>query len=272
MDQARTLAVVIPACNEETTLGSVLRHVDALPCVKEIIVVDDGSLDRTAAVAAACLSPRVRLLRQSRHLGKAAAVRLGVRQVTSPITIIQDAALAYDPREIPFVIEPILAGRADVVYGSRLLARGAACVTSSSLSHGLANKALTLVAGLLANSRRSDVGSSCTAFRTPILQRMPIASRGCGLAVEIAATISKTRARTCEVPIACDGRSFQEARKFGLEDWLATLWSILFYNALAAVGPRRRAGIRAIDEWLSSVRPAAPQPAIATLAVPAAGK
>ena len=270
MDQARDLAVVIPAYNEEATIGTVLRLVDALPCVNEIIVVDDGSADRTASIVAAFPSPRVRLIRQPRNQGKTAAIRLGVQHVTSAMTIIQDADLEYDPREIPFVIEPILAGNADVVYGSRFLVRKAARV--AYFYHYVGNKVLTFISDLLTNRNMSDIETGYKAFLTPILQQMPITSSGFGVEVEITAMVSKTLARTYEVPISYYGRSYEEGKKIGFRDAIAALWYILFYNTLAMMGPRRRAYVRTIDHWLRSARRTAPQPAIAASAELAVGK
>ena len=262
MDPARVLAVVIPAYNEEATIGAVLRLVDALPCVNEIIVVDDGSADRTASIVAAFPSPRVRLLRQPCNQGKTAAIRLGVQHVASAITIIQDADLEYDPREIPFVIEPILAGNADVVYGSRFLVRKAARV--AYFYHYVGNKVLTFMSDLLTNRNMSDIETGYKACLTPILQQMPITSRGFGVEVEITAMVSKTRARTYEVPISYYGRSYEEGKKIGFKDAVAAFWYILFYNTLAMMSPRRRAYVQTIDQWLPSARRTAPQPAMAS--------
>ncbi len=244
----RVLAVLIPAFNEEATIGTILECVDALPCVREIIVVDDGSRDHTARRVEAFGSPRVRLLRQAKNLGKTAAIQRGIAEVASPLTIIQDADLEYDPSEIPFVIAPILSGEADVVYGSRFLVRRATRVLY--YYHYLANKTLTFLSNLLTNRNMTDIETCYKAFRTPILQQMPITSKGFGMEVEITALVSKTRARTYEVPISYYGRTYDEGKKIGLADGAYALWYIFYYNLAIAWFPRRRRYVTCINEWL----------------------
>jgi glycosyltransferase involved in cell wall biosynthesis len=251
-NSAAQVAVIIPAFNEESTIAHVLRLVDALPCVREIIVVDDCSTDATASVVEACATPRTRLLRLPVNRGKAAAIEAALREVSSPITIIQDADLEYDPKEIPFVIEPIVSGKADVVYGSRFLVRKAARV--AYFHHYLANKMLTFCSNMLTNLNMSDIETGYKAFVTPLLTWMPITSRGFGIEVEITAMISKTRARIYEVPISYYGRTYEEGKKIGFRDAVQAFWYIAFYNTIAAVSRRRRAYLTRINDWLIQFR------------------
>ena len=249
MADERVLAVVIPAYNEQGTIEELLRRVDQLSCVREIIVVDDGSTDRTAAIVESFDSPRVRLLRQDLNRGKTAAVARGVQEINSEIVIIQDADLEYDPAEIPFVIAPILSGEADVVYGSRFLVRRAARVLY--FYHYLANKALTFLCNALTNRNMTDIETCYKAFRTPILKKLPLTSSGFGMEVEISALVSKTRARTYEVPISYYGRTYEEGKKIVVRDGLHALWYILYYNLVAPHTTTYRAYIKTIDEWLA---------------------
>lgn len=249
LSQDRVLAVVIPAYNEEATIRTVLERVDALPCVREVIVVDDGSSDRTARIVEGFPSPRVRLIRQAPNQGKTAAVKRAVREVTSPLTIIQDADLEYDPTEIPFVIGPILSGHADVVYGSRFLVRRAARVLY--FYHYLANKALTFLSNLLTNRNMTDIETCYKAFRTPIIKQMPITSKRFGMEVEITALISKTHVRTYEVPISYYGRTYAEGKKIQTLDGIYALWYILYYNVLASWSPERREYLTKTNQWLA---------------------
>ncbi len=249
----RVLAVIIPAYDEEATIGTILSRVDALPCVREVIVVDDGSRDQTASIVESFESPRVRLIRQPRNRGKTAAVRRAIEEVTSPITIIQDADLEYDPSEIPFVIAPILSGEADVVYGSRFLVRRAARVLY--FFHYLANKLLTFCSNLLTNRNMTDIETCYKAFRTPILQRMPISSSGFGMEAEITALVSKTHARTYEVPISYYGRTYAEGKKIGVADGLHAFWYIFYYNVISRFTPKGRAYVRSVNQWLEEAAP-----------------
>lgn len=246
----RLLAVVVPAYNEEATIATILRRVDALPCVREIIVVDDCSRDRTAEVVSGFQSPRVKLIRQERNGGKTAAVKRGIAEVSSPLTIIQDADLEYDPDEIPHVIAPILEGNADVVYGSRFLVRRAARVLY--FYHFLANKFLTFLSNLLTNRNMTDIETCYKAFRTPLIQKMPITSKGFGMEVEITAMVSKTRARTYEVPISYYGRTYEEGKKISTIDGIHALWYIFYYNLIAPWQAERRAYVQQIDAWLKA--------------------
>jgi glycosyltransferase involved in cell wall biosynthesis len=252
-DEERVLAVVIPAYNEAATIKTILEKVDAQPCVREIIVVDDGSTDRTAALVESFDSPRVRLIRQSPNSGKTAAVKRGIREASSPITIIQDADLEYDPAEIHFVIAPILAGHADVVYGSRFLVRRATRVLY--FYHYLANKFLTFCSNLLTNLNMTDIETCYKAFRTPIIKQVPLTSTGFGMEVEITAMVSKTFARIYEVPISYYGRTYAEGKKIGLSDGLHAMWYILYYNVILTPSSRHRACVRSINQWLASEVP-----------------
>ncbi|MEN6450726.1 MAG: glycosyltransferase family 2 protein [Thermoguttaceae bacterium] len=251
----RLLAVVIPAYNEERTVAKVIEQVDALPCVREILVVDDASTDRTATIVEAFNSPRVRLLRQPRNQGKTAAVARGLAEVSSPICIIQDADLEYDPSEIPQVIGPIINGKADVVYGSRFLVSRASRVLY--FYHYLANRMLTFFSNLLTNVNMTDIETCYKAFRTPILQQLPLTSKGFGMEVEITAMVCHTKARIYEAPISYYGRTYEEGKKIGFRDAVQAVWYIFYYNVLHR---RRRIGrryIESVNRWLAEQRAAA---------------
>jgi glycosyltransferase involved in cell wall biosynthesis len=200
----------------------------------------------------------VRVIRQGTNRGKTAAVRRGLMELTSPITIIQDADLEYDPAEIPFVIAPILEGQADVVYGSRFLVRRTARVLY--FYHYLGNKVLTFLCNLLTNRNMTDIETCYKAFRTPIIKQMPITSRGFGMEVEITAMVAKIRARTYEVPISYYGRTYEEGKKVVFKDGIHALWYILYYNIFASFSRARRAYVRAINEWIDTLPEPLPPP------------
>jgi len=228
------LSIVIPAYNEEKTLAAVLKAVlDQNPDVYEIIVVDDGSKDRTAEIAAEwCQShPSIRLIRQPVNRGKTEALKTGFAASTGDIVIVQDADLEYDPADIPEVIEPIRLNKADVVYGSRFLVRRATRVLY--FRHYLANRFLTFLSNLFTDINFSDVETCYKAFRGEIIRNMIITSHGFGFEIEVTAKVAKLKCRIYEVPISYYGRTYQEGKKIGLKDGLLALVYIFKYNLFA---------------------------------------
>jgi glycosyltransferase involved in cell wall biosynthesis len=249
------LSVVVPAYNEEATITQVLKRLHGLSCLKEVIVVDDGSTDATCQKVQALRLPRIRLIRQERNAGKTAAVRRGLQEVTGEITIVQDADLEYAPEEISDIIWPIVQHQADVVYGSRFRVKKAARVLY--FYHYLANKLLTLLSNLLTNVNLTDIETCYKAFRTPLIKAMPLSSSGFGMEVEITALITKTRARLYEVPISYYGRAYEEGKKIQARDGLWALWYIFYYNIFASRTISRRQYIREANTFLASLRASA---------------
>ncbi|MDA3960096.1 MAG: glycosyltransferase family 2 protein [Planctomycetota bacterium] len=225
-----SLSVVMPAYNEEATISTVLGKVLALEMVTELLVVDDGSHDRTAELVEACPDPRCRLIKQERNGGKTAAVARGIKEAKGDVIIIQDADLEYDPAEIPAVVDPIMLDQADVVYGSRFLVRRAARVLY--YYHYLANKFLTCLSNVLTNHNMTDIETCYKAFRAPVIKAMPFTSSGFGMEVEITAMITSLPLRIFEVPISYYGRTYDEGKKIGMRDGLAAIWYILYYNLI----------------------------------------
>ncbi len=228
------LSVLVPVYNEAKTVTMVLKRVLALgPIVREIIVVDDGSTDSSAALVAALAAaePRIRLLRRARNRGKTAAVRLALKHARGDIILIQDADLEYAPADIPAVIAPIVAGQTDVVYGSRFLTAPKHAVHRTRyLAHYLANVGLTQLSNLLTGRRLTDIETGYKAFRAGVIKPLRLNSRGFGLEVEITALISRTKARTCEVPISYCGRGYRDGKKIGLLDGVMAGFYILWFN------------------------------------------
>jgi len=232
-EHADKLSVLIPVYDEEKTVAEILTRVLALgPVVKEVVVVDDGSKDRTAEVVRAFADghPKVHFHQLPKNQGKTAAIKKALELATGEIIIIQDADLEYDPAEIPEVIGPILAGQADVVYGSRFLVRKAARVLY--FYHYLANCFLTFLSNMLTNRNMSDIETCYKAFRAEVIKPLNLTSKGFGMEVEITALVCKTRARTYEVPISYYGRAYDEGKKIGMMDGVAALWYIGYYNII----------------------------------------
>jgi glycosyltransferase involved in cell wall biosynthesis len=224
------LSVVIPVYNEEATLGEVVGKVLALPNLLEVVVVDDGSTDGTAEVAGALArsNPRVRLERLKVNSGKTAALRAGFALTRGDVVIVQDADLEYDPTDIPVVIQPILEGHADVVYGSRFLVRRAARVLY--FYHYLANKLLTFLSNVLTNLNMTDIETGYKAFRGEIIRNMLIRSSGFGFEVEVTAKVAKLGCAVYEVPISYYGRTYEEGKKISFLDGLVALWLVFRFN------------------------------------------
>jgi glycosyltransferase involved in cell wall biosynthesis len=257
-----SLSVLMPVYNEEGTVGEVLMRVLALgPVLKEVIVVDDGSTDGSAATIEmlARWESRIRFFRQPYNQGKTAAIRLAIAQAGGDVMIVQDADLEYDPSEITEVIAPILSGHADVVYGSRFLVRRAARVLY--FYHYLANLGLTFLSNLLTNRNMTDIETCYKAFRAGVLKPLRLTSKRFGMEVELTALVTKTKARTYEVPISYYGRSYEEGKKIGVTDGVMALFYILYYNLVAPRLPEGRRYVMEADAFLTTLRRDAQRPA-----------
>jgi glycosyltransferase involved in cell wall biosynthesis len=227
------LSIIIPAYNEARTLRSVIERVlVCVPDVFEIIIVDDGSQDGTVEVARQLTAehPQVKLTPHAHNQGKTAALRTGFAASRGDIVLVQDADLEYDPTDIPPLIEPIVSGQADVVYGSRFLVRRAARVLY--YRHYLANKFLTFLSNVLTDINFTDVETGYKAFRGEIIRNMVITSSGFGFEIEVTAKIAKLECRVYEVPISYHGRTYEEGKKIGFTDGLHAIWYTFVYNLL----------------------------------------
>lgn len=231
----KPLSVVIPAYNEEATLEAVVRRLLALEKVREIVIVDDCSRDRTGAIAEnlAREFARVKVLHHRVNGGKTEALKTGFARTEGEIVIIQDADQEYDPAEIDEVIAPILTGRADVVYGSRFLVRKAARVLY--FYHYMANRGLTFLSNLFTNVNMTDVETGYKAFRGDIIRNMIITSSGFGFEIEVTAKVAKLGCVIYEVPISYHGRTYEQGKKIGLKDGIAALWYILRFNIFCSL-------------------------------------
>lgn len=229
------LSVVIPAYDEEATLTTVVRKVLAIPHLLEIVIVDDCSTDRTAEIAAelARSNQQIRLIRQPKNAGKTQALKAGFAATRGDIVIVQDADLEYDPDEILDVIQPILDGYADVVYGSRFLVRKAARVLY--FYHYIANKFLTFMSNTLTNLNMSDVETGYKAFRGEIIRNMIIVSHGFGFEIEVTAKVAKLGCSVYEIPISYYGRTYEEGKKIGLLDGIVAFWFIIRFNLFCGI-------------------------------------
>jgi glycosyltransferase involved in cell wall biosynthesis len=225
------ISVVIPAYNEERTIAEIIGRVRAcgLPC--EIIVIDDGSTDRTGAVLDE-LSAAVdlQIVHQPSNRGKGAALKLGFQLARGHVVLVQDADLEYDPAQYGRLIQPIVEGQADVVFGSRFLA-GAGC--SEGLCHVMGNRGLTLLSNALTNLRLSDMETCYKVFRGDLIRRVAPTLRESrfGIEPELTAKIARIRGvRVCERPIRYSARSYAQGKKIGWRDALWAVWCIFRYG------------------------------------------
>lgn len=227
------LAVVVPVYNEAPTVANVVKTVLAQPLVQELIVVDDGSTDGTGAVLEplAKADGRIKLFRHGLNQGKGAALRTGFAQVTAPLAVVQDADLEYDPGEYSLLINPILAGKADVVFGSRFMGSSAHRVLY--FWHSLGNRILTTFSNMATNLNLTDMEAGFKAFRREVIQQIRIQEDRFGFEPEIVAKVSRLKVRIYEVAISYYGRTYAEGKKVGWQDGVSALRCIVKYNFFA---------------------------------------
>lgn len=228
------LTAVMPVYNEAATIVEVVRVVLAQRPIRQLVIVDDGSRDGTwdKLDRLARSEPRIKLLRHEVNQGKGAALRTGIAQATSDVIIIQDADLEYDPTEYHLLLAPILAGKADAVFGSRFAGGGARRVLY--FWHHLGNKFLTLCSNLATDLNLTDVETGYKTFRRETLQRIKLEENRFGFEPEITAKLAKSKACIYEVAISYHGRTYTDGKKIAWRDGFRALWCIAKYNFLVS--------------------------------------
>ena len=228
----RCLGVVIPVYNEEKTLHIIVGKVLARPEVGELVMVNDCSKDGTWQTMQdlAKTDDRIRIFTHEVNQGKGAALRTGFQHVNSAIVIIQDADLEYDPDEYPKLLTPILAGRADVVFGSRFLGSGMHRVLY--YWHSVGNQFLTLLSNMVTNLNLTDMETCYKVFKIDVLRQITIEENRFGFEPEITAKVAKLGVPLYEVSISYYGRTYEEGKKIGWRDGFRAVWCILKYNII----------------------------------------
>jgi glycosyltransferase involved in cell wall biosynthesis len=231
------LSVLMPVYNEERTLDEIVRRVCAINMPKEIILVDDGSKDRSREILtrlqeenrrAGDTLNEIKVLFQPENQGKGAALKTAIAHATGDMLLIQDADLEYDPKDYPSLLQPIQDGLADVVYGTRFAGGGAHRVLF--FWHSMGNRILTLLSNMLTNLNLSDMEVGYKVFRADALKGIELQSKRFGFEPEITVKLAKKGCRFYEVPIAYHGRTYLEGKKITWKDGLAALYYMIRFR------------------------------------------
>lgn len=222
--------MVVPCYNEEATIKELLTRVIESPWVADVIVVDDGSSDNTLSVARGVSDPRIRILEQPHNMGKGAALRRGFREATADFVVVQDADLEYDPADYGQLLEYLVSGKADVVFGSRFMTDRPHRVLY--FWHSVGNKLLTTASNAFTNLNLTDMETCYKVFRREVIQSLELREDRFGIEPEITAKVAKGGWRIYEVGISYDGRTYAEGKKIGWRDGIQAARCIVRYSTL----------------------------------------
>lgn len=224
------LSVVIPVYNEKRWIAEIIKRVREVPIPKEIILIDDLSTDGTRELLPDLADADTQIIFKEVNQGKGAALRDGFKKCTGNVIIIQDADLEYDPSEYPLLLQPIIEGRADIVFGSRFIGEKHRVLY---FWHMIINKTLTFLSNMFTNLNLTDMETCYKVFRREVLDGMNLQSNRFGFEPEITAKIAKKRNpawRIFEVPISYNGRTHEEGKKIGIRDGFNALYCIMRYK------------------------------------------
>ncbi len=228
-EQDYLLSIIIPVYNEEATVARVVSRVAALPLNSELVIIDDCSTDGTRDILSRVADlPQVRVILKEKNAGKGAALRTGFETATGDYIIVQDADLEYDPRDIPPIIQPLLRGEADIVYGSRFIGD---VVHDESFIHRLGNWILTQSSNLFSGLKLTDMETCYKAFTREAMEAVDLEQERFGIEPEITAKLARQGFRFTEVPISFyESRGYDEGKKIGVKDLFNAIWCIGRYG------------------------------------------
>jgi glycosyltransferase involved in cell wall biosynthesis len=229
MAEPVAISVVIPVYNEVKTIGQVIQRVIDCGYETEVVVVDDASSDGTREFLQQLENPKVRCYYHAANRGKGAALRMGFAAAKYEFVIVQDADLEYDPRDFRLVMEPLIDGRADMVYGSRFLGGPHRVLL---FWHYIGNRFLTLISNLLNNLNLTDMETGMKAFRRERLMELKLSADRFTFEPEITAKAARARWRIYEVPISYSGRTYDEGKKIGWRDAVTAIVAVVYYRFL----------------------------------------
>ena len=245
------LSVVIPVYNEIATVEKLLRQVREVPLDLDVVVVDDGSTDGTRDLLVNLADELIdQLCMHEKNLGKGAALRTGFERVKGHVVVIQDADLEYDPLELPVLLEPILSGKADAVYGSRFLGGPHRVLL---FWHSVGNRLLTLLSNILTDVNLTDMETCYKMIRADLLRSLPLSTKRFGIEPELTARLAQAGARIYELPISYHGRSYSEGKKISWRDGVSALGWILKSNCWPPRAPRWTPPLE--DPWDTDLSP-----------------
>lgn len=220
------VSIIVPVYNEEKTIEELVRQLKEVPLDKEIIIVDDGSTDKTKEILKGINDEEFRILTLNRNYGKGAAIRAALPFVRGDVVVIQDADLEYNPRELPMLLRPILEGQEKVVYGSRFLKKR----PKMRLLNLIANKILAWTATLLLGRRLTDEATCYKAFQTSLLRSLELKCRGFEFCPEVTAKLGKRGIKIKELPISYNPRTKKEGKKVRWKDGFIALYTLFKYR------------------------------------------
>ncbi len=231
------LSVIVPCFNEQATILQLLARVLTSPWVAEVVVVDDGSTDKSRELLDEVTDPRLHVVQQPRNMGKGAALRAGFQHATADYVVVQDADLEYSPEEYGALLEPLESDVADVVFGSRFASGRPHRVLY--YWHSLGNKALTAMSNMFTDLNLTDMETCYKTFRREIIQSIEIEEDRFGFEPEITAKLARLNCRIYEVGIAYDGRTYADGKKIGWRDGVRAVVCIVKYSPIGARFTRR---------------------------------